>query len=165
MSPCAPSNAGFTAGLGREPNQFRYVGPTTAKLKVRLNFNPTFPNEGALTRMTHSFQKDVPGIQDTELRQYPLIRSDGLYSPSSSSYLRRYDPGTGFEILGPDGWPELVRSPTKAIAIIIASHFDRTTHGITAGHFMFDHHDLMAFPLEKVTIGQPTVRRKRKNPN
>lgn len=112
--------------------------------------------------MTYCFQKDVVGIQDTELRQYPLLRSDGLYSPSSSAYLRRYDPDTGFEIRGPDGWPELVRSPTRATAVIIASHFDHAMHGLIARHFMFDHHGLRSFPLEKVTIGQPTVRRKRK---
>lgn len=115
-------------------------------------------------RMEPCVQKDVPGIQDTEARQYQLSGSDGLYSPSTSSFLRRYDPDTGFEILRPDGRPEVVRSPTRAITIIVASHIDRTTHGITPGRVTFDHYDLMAFPLDKVTIGKPTMLRKKKLP-
>lgn len=108
--------------------------------------------------MVSCFQKDVPGIQKTDLQQYPNPRT-GEFVPSGSSFLRRFDPDTGYMILGKDGKPELVKSPTRALSIIVASHLDRTTHGITPGKFMTDHYDLMVFPLTGIVVGRPTVGR------
>lgn len=156
MSPCAPFDAPFFSGLGREPNEFRYVSPTSAVLRARLNFNPTYANEGPLHRMVPCFQRDVPGIQRTPQRQFPNPRT-GEFVPSASSFLRKYDPATGFELRDADGRPELIRSPTRALAIIVASHLDRLTHGVTPGNFMTDHYDLMVFKIGDIVLGKPTV--------
>lgn len=158
VSPCAPFNAAFTSGFGREPNQFQYVSRTEARLTVNLNFNPTFPGEGALARGTYCFQKDIPGIQNTEFRQFPLSRGGGdVFVPTTSAFLRRYDPRTGFELLDRRGNPEVVRSPTSAMMVAVASHIDLATHGISPGAFMFDHFELMAFPVQDVQVGRRTV--------
>lgn len=156
-SPLAPWTASFSSGMsGVEPNQLRYTSPTTAKLFTRLNFNPSYPNEGPLTRFQFAFQKDVPGIQNTQYRMYEIPASGGKFVPTSSDYLRRYDKNTGWEILGSDGRPVIVRSPLKAMGIAVAAHIDKTTHGISPGFLGVDHFEIGGFPLER--IGRRTWR-------
>lgn len=157
-SPCAPFTAGFPTGLGREPNEFVYQSATEARLKVRLNFNPTFPGEGALVRRVGCFQKDVPKIKGTRFEQFPIPRGyKTVFVPTSNNFLRKYDPETGFEVLNANKRPKVVRSPVKALFIDVVSHLDKTTHGISPGAFMVDHYSLMTFPLDIVQIGNKTV--------
>lgn len=68
--PAAPTTAGYTSGFGVDPNEFQYTSSKRAVLDVRLNFNPTYPGQGPLTRENFCFQKDVVGIKKTDLRQY-----------------------------------------------------------------------------------------------
>lgn len=158
VAPCAPTTAAYTSGLAREPNEFRFTSRTSAQLKVRLDFNPTLAREGPLAQSIGCLQRDVKGIENTPYRQFPLQRSDGMgFNPATSAFLRRYDPDTGFELKGRGGRPRLVRSPNKALAFLITSHVDRTTHGITPGRYLLDHHDLMLFPLEDVVVGSKMV--------
>lgn len=120
---------------------------------TRLNFNPTYAHEGALTRETFSFQKDVVGIQNKWVRQYPT--PGGVFIPTSSSYLRRYSRKTGFEKLNRSGRPYIVRSPVKALGVEIIAHVDKTTHGISQGVGGVDHYFVLFFPFEKA-LGKPT---------
>ena len=53
--------------------------------------------------------------------------------PVGGSYLRQYDPATGYQVKGPDGRPELVRSPLRPVAIAVFIHIDGTTSGIVPG--------------------------------
>lgn len=158
VSPCAPYTAAFTSGFGREPNEFVYTSKTEARLNIKLNFNPTFPGEGALTRKVPCFQKDVPGIQGTLYKQFPVPGAgDDVFVPTSSDYLRSYDPKTGFEKLDARRIPNVVRSPDKALVVEVINHLDNTTHGISPGAFMVDHYSLLIFSLQGVQIGASTV--------
>lgn len=158
-APCAPFTAGFTSGLRRDPNEFIYTSPTESRLKVRLNFNPTFPGEGALTRKVPCFQKDVPGIEDTALKQFTLPRAGDIsfVLTSSDNPLGKYNPKTGYEILDAKRRPEVVRSPDKAFILEVVNHLDNTTHGISPGATMVDHYTIMIFPIAEVHIGSRTV--------
>lgn len=152
-SPCAPFTARFGTGFSTEPNELSQVDKNSAILRTSLNFNPTFAGEGALTRETFCFQKDVPGIDGTVAAQFPT--PDRVFIPSSSSYLRLYDQETGFEKLL-NGNPVPVRSPVKSLGVEIVAHVDKTTHGISQGIGGVDHYFIIFFPFEK-EIGEPTV--------
>lgn len=158
VSPCAPYTASYSSGMSREePNRLRYVGRKTASFYTRLNFNPTYGGEGALTRYLYSFQKDVPGIQRTAQRQPAIRGAGGRFMPTSSDYLREYDPKTGYEKLDRSGKPVIVRSPLKAIGIAIVAHIDKTTHGIAPGYLGVDHFEIASFKLKK--FGRRTVKK------
>lgn len=139
----------------QEPNRFRYADKSTARFRTQLNFNPTYAGEGALTRFLYSFQKDVPGIQSTSWQQHAIAGTGGRFVPTSSDYLRTYDPKTGWEVLDGNGRPVVVRSPLKAIGVAVVAHLDRTTHGIAPGYLGVDHFEIASFLLEK--FGKPTV--------
>lgn len=150
-----PTTAAFTTGMGREPNQFKYTDATTAVLRVKLNYNPTYANEGPLARDPFCYQSDIPGIQKTKFRQYPL-NAQGRFSPTTSHFLRKYDPVTGWEIRE-KGLPVIVRCPLKPFGIAVANHIDRTTHGISQGVLGVDHYEIMSFSLKDEVIGNPIV--------
>ena len=154
-SPCAPFTARFSGGFGYDPNRLRNIG-NKAILSTHLNFNPTHEGEGPLTRETFSFQKDVPGIQETTFRQYRSSGPNGVFIPTSSDYLRKYNESTGFEVLGGDGKPIIARSPVKAMGIEIVAHVDKTTHGISQGIGGVDHYFVLFFPFES-KVGKRTV--------
>lgn len=153
-SPLTSYRAAFSSGMGRDPNRLTYVSATEARLRVRLNFNPTYSNEGALARRTSCLQSDVPGIQDTELRQ-PMVPGREQRIGVSSDFLRRYDQNTGFERLDRNGRPLVVRSPVSALAVTLIAHTDRMTHGISPGDLVVDHFEVMSF-FFRGEIGNPT---------
>lgn len=156
VSPCAPYTAAFTSGMSaKEPNRLRYFAKDKARLLARLNFNPTLPGEGPLTRYQYAFQKDVPGIQRTNLRMYEIPASGGRFVPTSSDYLRVYDRKTGFEKLDQNRRPVIVRSPLKAFAIAVVAHLDKTTHGVAPGYLGVDHYEIGSFKLSP--FGKKTV--------
>lgn len=153
-SPCAPYNAGFSTGLGKDPNELTYLSPRSARLATQLNFNPTRKKEGALTRETYCYQRDVPGIQKTAWK-HPRTKNGGVHIPTSSSYLRKYNQKTGFEVLR-NGKPVVARSPVRAMGVEIIAHVDRTTHGVSQGIGGLDHYFVIFFPFNK-PIGKKTV--------
>jgi hypothetical protein len=53
--------------------------------------------------------------------------------PVGGSFLRRFDPVTGFQVLGAGGRPELLRSPTRPVAVAVFIHIDGVTSGIVPG--------------------------------
>ena len=106
-----------------------------------------------MTTNRFSFQADNPGVKGTEFDQY-YISADGRYSPTTSSYLRRYNKNTGFVKLDKRGYQELVRCPITAIGVSVAAHLDKTTHGVSQGFFGYDHFEIMTFKLPG-KIGSP----------
>lgn len=153
-SPMTSFRAPFTSGMGRDPNRLIYIGPTDARIRKRLNFNPTYPNEGALARRDSCFQSDQPGVQETDFAQ-PEVPGTGIRVGVSSDYLRIYDQETGFEKLDRQGRPIVVPSPVRALAVTLIVHTDKTTHGISPGDLGVDHFELMSFFLPP-EIGSPT---------
>lgn len=146
--------AGYPGGLGKDPNRLEYAGPRRASLKVELDFNPTYPGEGPLTREISSFQYEVPGIQKTKYRQYES--KAGEFVPTSSDFLRVYNPETGYEKLDRNGIPLVLRSPVKAFWIEVDVHLDRTTHGISAGLLNHDIFTMLGFRIDK-PFGDRTI--------
>lgn len=153
-SPMTSFRAPFSSGLGNDPNRLIYTSPTAARIRRRMNFNPTYPNEGALARRDSCFQSDQPGIQGTDLTQ-PEVPGTGIRVGTSSDFLRRFDQDTGFELLDRRGRPLVVPSPVRALAVTLIVHTDRTTHGISPGDLGVDHFELMSFFLP-ANVGSPT---------
>jgi len=84
------------------------------------------------------------GIQSTKFAQY---KAGDVYIPTSSSYLRKYDNKTGYELLDKYGNPEVVNSPVKALGVEVIAHTDKTTHGISQGVGGTDHYAVIFFPF------------------
>lgn len=79
-----------------------------------------------------------------------------MYIPTSSDYLRQFDPDSGFERLDDNGVPLVVRSPVRALGVEIIAHVDRMTHGIAQGVGNVDHYFVLFFPFDK-PFGKKTV--------
>lgn len=161
-APMAPTYAGFTEGLGPEPNQFEINNNGVARLTVNLDFNPLLPGEGPLRNdLVITNQGDAPAGSGFE---QPLCCPNGLPAPTlqsvGSSLLRTFDMSTGFQNLDETGKPVLARSPLAVAFIAIVVHIDKTTHGINPGvpilpipglsattgdHFLLGIFDLRAF--------------------
>lgn len=107
-----------------------------------------------MTREKFSFQKEVPGIRETDLKQFKT--PDGIFIPTSSSYLRKYDSTTGFEELDMNGIPIVARSPVKALGVEVIAHVDKATHGIAQGVGNVDHYFILFFPFDS-PIGDPSM--------
>ena len=133
-APLAPTNAAFTEGLGREPNQFTTNGDK-AKLVVELDYNPLKPDQGLLRNEAGLVTQAA--APDGSLAEQPVCCPDGFPvprpQPIGGSFLRQFDQETGLPVLGADGRPELVRSPVPVVVIALVVHIDETTHGISAG--------------------------------
>lgn len=134
-APLSPTYAGFTEGLGPEPNQFEINANGVARLRVDLDFNPLLPDEGPLRNdLVITNQGDAPAGSGFE---QPLCCPNGLPAPTlqsvGSSLLRTFDMNTGFQILDETGKPVLARSPLAVAFIAIVVHIDKTTHGINPG--------------------------------
>jgi hypothetical protein len=133
--PLAATDAGFTEGLGREPNQFRVLGAGTASrasLVADLDFNPLKSGQGPLrNELSPVTQSSAPSSSGAA---QPICCPAGTrQQPIGASFLRVFDPVTGLPSLEPDGRPRLLRSPVVAAVIAIVVHIDGTTHGISAG--------------------------------
>jgi hypothetical protein len=137
-APLAPTNAGFIEGLGREPNEFILMGrgkSAKGRLMVNLDYNPLKPGQGPLRNEASLVtQAAAPAGSGAE---QPDCCPDGFPAPRpqpiGGSYLREFDPSTGYPILGPDGRPKLLRSPVPVVVIALVVHIDETTHGLSAG--------------------------------
>ena len=134
-APLAPTYAGFTEGMGPEPNSFTLNGSNKAKLKVTLDYNPLLAGQGPLRNaMAETNQILAPAGSEAE---QPLCCPDGFPTPVpqavGSSLLRAFDLATGFQQLDEDGIPVLIRSPLPVAFLAIVVHVDKTTHGINPG--------------------------------
>lgn len=147
VSPCSSFRARYSAGMNREPNQFRYTSATQARLNASLNFDPTRPNQGALVANNPTLQSNVPSIQSSPLRQPPARGTRDAFIPITGHFLRRYDAATGFQRLDRRGRPVPVRSPVRARAVVVAAHIDRATHGLLPGLPGVDHYEIVSFAL------------------
>ncbi|MCI0539852.1 MAG: hypothetical protein L0Z50_31980 [Verrucomicrobiales bacterium] len=163
-APLAPTRAGFTSGLGREPNQFVTHGDK-AWLRVHLDYNPLKAGQGPL-RNEASLITQLAAPADSGAEQ-PLCCPNGFPVPQpqpiGAAFLRVFDPATGFQLKEPDGRPMLLRSPVPTVVIAVVVHIDDSTHGISAGipippapgipatsgdHFTLGLFDLRQFHLE-----------------
>ena len=134
-APLAPTYAGFTEGLGPEPNQFEVTPEGQGRLRVTLDFNPLLPLEGPLRNdLVITNQVDAPAGSGAE---QPLCCPNGFPEPMvqsvGASLLRSFDLSTGFQNLDANGRPVLIRSPLPVAFIAIVAHVDKTTHGINPG--------------------------------
>lgn len=128
-SPLAPTHAAFTEGLGTEPNRLVFTDSGTAKIKVRLDYNPLKAGQGPLRNiLAEPNQGDAAAGSDAE---QPDCCNNGA-QPVGASYLRAFD-ANGFQELEADGTAKLLRSPLPVAFLAIVVHTDETTHGIFPG--------------------------------
>lgn len=105
------------------------------RLSIDLDYNPLKSGHGPLRNDASLVTQAA--APDGSIAEQPVCYPDGApvpgRQPVGGSYLRLFDPATGFPILGPDGRPELVRSPAPVVVIALVVHIDETTHGLSAG--------------------------------
>ncbi len=131
-APLAPTTAGYTEGLGPEPNEFEINQNGNARLVVELDYNPLLPHTGPLRNdLVITNQTDAPAGSGVEqplcCATSPTVQSVG------ASFLRHFDLETGFQKLDADGRPMLVRSPLPVAFLAVVVHVDKQTHGINPG--------------------------------
>ncbi|MDZ4699043.1 MAG: T9SS type A sorting domain-containing protein [Rhodothermales bacterium] len=131
-APLAPTSAGYTEGLGPEPNEFEINANGKAQLTVELDYNPLLPHTGPLRNdLVITNQTDAPAGSGVEqplcCATSPTVQSVG------ASFLRHFDLETGFQQLVADGRPMLVRSPLPVAFLAVVVHVDKQTHGINPG--------------------------------
>ena len=138
-APMAATTARFSEGAGWEPNRLRVWNSGRARVIALLDYNPLKSGQAPLRNgMVAVNQGAAPAGSGAE---QPLCCPDAVIPPApgprlqpiGSSFLRRFDPATGFQMLGENGRPELVRSPVPVPLIVVIVHIDRTTHGINPG--------------------------------
>jgi hypothetical protein len=136
--PLAPTTAGYTEGLGPEPNQIFIDESGNGRLTVQLDYNPLKPHQGPLRNSlvsTNQGEAPVGSIAAQPGCCSGLLSRTGLpvLQPVGSSFLREFDRATGFQVLGADGRPKLLRSPVPAAFIAISFILDKHLKGINAG--------------------------------
>lgn len=134
-SPLAHTRAAFTEGLGREPNQVSIRPNGKGRLFARLDYNPLKSGQVPLVNaMVLPNQGPAPagsGVeQSTCCQDFP---AGPQLEPIGGSYLRRFDPITGFQVLAGDGRPEIVRSPSRPVVVAVFIHIDGVTSGLIPG--------------------------------
>jgi hypothetical protein len=148
--PMAPTYAGFTEGLGQEPNQFTYNGDGRAHLMVALDYNPLKANQGPLRNGLVSTNQVAASVESGA--HQPDCCPDGRPQAIGSSYLRRFD-DQGFQLLDANGRPQLLRSPVPAAYLVVIAHIDKTTHGINAGNIIIPAPGIPASTGDHFTVG------------
>jgi hypothetical protein len=129
-APAAPTSAGFTEGLGIEPNQMLVDSEGDGKLEVILDYNPFEAGQGPLRNtLVVTEQSAAPAGSGAEQGTCCA----GAIQPVGSSYLRVFDPVTGLQELDADGRPVLLRSPVPVAFMLLVIHTDGMTHGIHPG--------------------------------
>lgn len=162
-APLAPTTAGFTEGIGPEPNSFTIIrghDSDGAQLIVELNYNPMKAGQGPLRNtLVNTDQSLAPRGTDAEQQD---CCPDGLPEPKpqpvGSSYLRLFDTETGYQLLDEDGVPELLRSPAPVAFLAIVVHIDDTTHGINPGIAILPIPDLPASTGDHFLLGMFDLR-------
>ena len=134
-TPVAHTAARFSEGLSHEPNQF-FIRPNgRANLSVRLDYNPLKSGQVPLVNgMVFVDQSLAPiGSPAEQPDCCPDFPMGPRPEPVGGSYLRQYDPATGFQLKDADGRPALVRSPLRPVAVAVFIHIDGLTSGILPG--------------------------------
>ncbi len=134
-SPVAHSRASFTEGRGREPNGFRIHHNGRAHLLAWLDYNPLATGQVPLVNgMTPTQQTLAPAGSGAEQPTCcPDHPAGPRIAPVGGSWLRRFDPVTGYQMLEASGYPELLRSPSRPPVIALVVHTDSTTFGVLPG--------------------------------
>lgn len=163
-APLAATTARFSEGLGRDPNRFFNLPGGRARLAARLDYNPLLSGQGPLRNAMVATDQS-PALPGTGAEQGACC-PNGIPTPKpqavGSSLLRVFDPETGFQNLGADGHPELLRSPVPVSLIAVVVHIDEMTHGLNPGIPIFpvpgtsvttgDHFLLGAFDLRNLRL-------------
>ncbi len=134
-TPVARTTARYSEGLGREPNQVWIRPNGQGRLTSWLDFNPLKSGQVPLVNGMVLTQQGLapagsPAQQPTCCPDFP---AGPRLEPVGGSFLRRFDPLTGYQVKGPNGRPELLRSPTRPVAVAVFIHIDSTTSGIVPG--------------------------------
>lgn len=132
VSPAAPITAGFTGGIGPDPNQFTCNPGGKCRLKVNLGFNLLAGGAAPLTNATEHDQgsnTDLPGYPGL---QAPDCCGHDIPQQVTTSWLRQYDE-FGFQVLDENGLPVVLRSPIPPASIVVVAHIDKITHGVSSG--------------------------------
>jgi len=134
-SPMTASTARFSEGLSKEPNQLHINKNGFAHLKVKLDYNPLKSNQVPLVNgMRIVNQKLAPAGSIAEQGNCCADFPKGpRIEPIGGSYLRQFDPVTGFQLKDETGRPLLVRSPRRPVAVAVFVHIDGVTSGLVPG--------------------------------
>lgn len=134
-TPVANTAAGFTEGLGREPHQIRIFGNGVGWLWSYLDYNPLAPEQVPLVNGLALVDQALAPIGSPAEQPpcCPDFPAGPQFEPVGASYLRVFDPDTGFQVKDADGRPELVRSPIRPAAIAVLIHTDGITSGLVTG--------------------------------
>ena len=134
-SPVAHTGARFSEGLSREPNQLPVRGSGKARLISWLDYNPLKSEQVPLVNGMVAIQQSLaPAGSGAEQPDCCADFPAGpMPEPVGGSYLRRFDPVTGLQRRDADGRPQLLRSPTRPVAIAVVVHQDSLTSGILPG--------------------------------
>src|SRR2546425_1822382 len=135
--PLARTDSAYTGGLGLEPQQIVIKENGTASFKVNLDFNPLKGHQTPL-RNAMVYTHQAPAPAGSIAAQPNCCPSPGFPvanrpQPVGASYVREYDPATGFQLLDPDGRPRLPSSPVPAVFISVTARIDRNTSGMHPG--------------------------------
>ena len=128
--PLAPTTSSFSAGLGKDPNRLATNGGF-AEIKVVLDYNPFEAGQGPLRNALAFVNQSLAPVGNVAYQ--PPCCPGSSYEPVGASFLRSFDPLTGFQILDSKGKPQLIRSPVPGAFIAIVTHLDLQTHGVVAG--------------------------------
>lgn len=140
--PLARTGAGYTEGLGREPNQIVIDEAGEGGLTGKLDYNPLKPHQGPLRNgLANTQQGAAPaGSIASQPPCCGLVtfddgqpdRGQPVHQPIGSSFLREFE-ANGFQKLEANGRPKLVRSPVPSVFISVISSLDNHTKGINPG--------------------------------
>jgi hypothetical protein len=139
FSPAAADNAGFTAGIGLDPNGFISDASGNAEFKIDLNFDIMQPASAALVlrpgaTQTLGLASDTGGS--------PCIAATGgaFQAVIDSNFVRVFDTSKSASPPGASPSFQMAEAPLKAKlvrgtvkALTIAEHFDGLTHGHLPG--------------------------------
>jgi hypothetical protein len=136
--PLAKTSSAYTEGLGREPHQIFIRENGTARYRVNLDFNPLKPNQTPLRNaMVSTNQALAPaGSIAAQPNCCPIPPNFPVAprpQPVGASYVREFDPVTGFQVLDAEGRPKLPRSPVAAAFISVIARIDNNTSGMHPG--------------------------------
>lgn len=99
-----------------------------------LDYNPFKKGQVPLVNGSFTTQGFVPLEFEAEQPDCCLDSPLGrLKTPIGSSFLRKFDPETGFQLRDANGRVETVRSPGRPIAAVLFVHIDGVTSGLVPG--------------------------------
>ncbi len=173
-SPLGPTDQVFTDGIDptKESNFFRETAPGHYEIDVDLDYDFSRPGESPLRNGRSAVsQFEINATISPEAFQTKGFMRE--IQAVGSSFLREFDPETGFQKIDANGKPILVRSPVPLAFYAIVLHTDKQTHGINPGvptppapgmpwttgdHFLIGMFDLRRFwevPLNPPVITVP----------